>query len=297
MERDWSRATVRTHLTDTTDRKRPAILLTRLLLLFQRDDSQAVLPNFADEDGLKDPKCFPSTVTRTAPLRGNVTSREVTLSANPEYENTPIKDARLRRTDDVTANPTPKPFAVRHATSVSLCHRVDTHAVPPARTTPLQSDRPALAPNTNKLICAVEGCADGNTLVMIRGFKISGNLTESDVCNGHPSASNVDVITLAAAEAAAAFVNPATVHTTAAVGAAGAAAADRLSSSTPKEGVKTADTVTVDGLRLEQEAVAVVALKAEKRKPAMDMRLKAVELRAGAATKDIASATPVVADK
>jgi len=59
-------------------------LLTRLLLLFQIDDSQAVSPNFADEDGLKDPKFFPSTVTWTAPLIGNATSREVTLNAAPE---------------------------------------------------------------------------------------------------------------------------------------------------------------------------------------------------------------------
>ena len=72
-------------------------------------------------------------------------------------------------------------------------------------------------------------------------------------------------------------MNPAIVHTTAAVGDAGAAAVDRFSSSAPVDGVKTADTVTVDGLRLEQEGGAAVALRAEKRKPATDMSLKAVE--------------------
>ena len=72
---------------------------------------------------------------------------------------------------------------------------------------------------------------------------------------------------------------------------------DRFSSSTPEDGVKAADTDPVDGLRLEQEAGAAAALKAEKRKPATDMSLKAVELRAGAATKDSVNATPVVADK
>ncbi len=297
MERDWNRATVRTYTTDATRLKRPAALLMRLLLLCQSDDSQAVSPNFADRDGLKDPKFLPSTVTWKAPLMGNVTSSEVTLNAAPENENTLVRDPRLRRTDEATAHPTPTPFAVRHATSVSLCHRVDTHAVPPARTPPLQSDSPALAPYTDTLICAVEGCVDGNTLVTTRGYRISGNLIFGCVCNGHPSASNVDTITLAAAAAAAAFVNPATVHTTAAVGNAGAAAVDRFSSSRPEDGVKVADTVPEDGIRLEQEAFAVVALRAEKRRPVMDMRLKAVEFRAGAANKDNVNATPVVARK
>jgi len=127
--------------------------------------------------------------------------------------------------------------------------------------------------------------------------KMDGNSTPSCVCNGPPPASNVDTLTLAEAAAAAAFVNPATVHTTAAVGVAGAAAVDRFSSSTPEDGVKAADTVPVDGLRLEQEGGTAVALKAEKRKPAMDMSLKAVEFRAGAATKDSVNATPTVAVK
>ena len=177
MVRDWNRATVRTYATDATRLKRPAALLTRLLLLFQNDDSQAVSPNFAEEDGLKDPKFLPSTVTWTAPLMGNATSREETLNAGPENENTPVRDPRFRRTDDATAHPTPTLFAVRHATSVSLCHRVDMHAVAPVRTPPLQSDSPALAPNTDTLICAVEGCADGDTLVTIRGYRISGKTT------------------------------------------------------------------------------------------------------------------------
>ena len=124
--------------------------------------------------------------------------------------------------------------------------------------------------------------------------KTDGNSTPPCVCNGHPPASNVDTLTLAAAAAAATFVNPATVHTTAAVGTEGAAAVDRLSSSTPVDGVKAADTVTVDGLRLEQEGGAAVALKAEKRKPAMDTSLKAVEFRAREATNDRSIATLAV---
>jgi hypothetical protein len=92
-------------------------------------------------------------------------------------------------------------------------------------------------------------------------------------------------------------VNPATVHTIAAVGTAGAAAVDRFSSSRPEDGVKAADTVPVDGFRLEQEAFAAVALRAEKRRPVMDMRLKEVELRAGAVNKKNNNATPVVARK
>ena len=235
------------------------------------------------------------TVTWTAPLIGNATYIEVSLNAAPENENTPVRDPQLRRTDDATAHPTPTLFAERHATSVSLCHRVDMHAVAPVRTPPLQSDSPALAPNTDTLICAVEGCADGDTLVTTRGYKISGKLIFGCVCNGHPPASNVDMLTLAAAAAAAAFVKPATMHITAAVVDEGAAAVDRFSSSTPVDKVKAADTVPVDGLRLEQEGGAAVALRAEKRRPAMDMSLKAVEFRAGAATKDNVNATPVVA--
>ena len=125
-------------------------------------------------------------------------------------------------------------------------------------------------------------------------YRISGNLIFGCVCNGHPPASNVDTLTPAAAAAAAAFVNPATVHTTAAVGDAGAAAVDRFSSSTPEEEVKAADTVTADGLRLEQEGGAAIALKAEKRKPAMDMSLKAEEFSARAATNDRTIATLAV---
>ena len=67
------------------------------------------------------------------------------------------------------------------------------------------------------------------------------------------------------------------MHTTAAVGEAGAAAVDRFSSSTPEEEEKAADTVTVGELRLEHEADAAAVLKAEKRRPAMDMSLIAVE--------------------
>ena len=126
--------------------------------------------------------------------------------------------------------------------------------------------------------------------------KMDGDSTPPCVCNGHPPASNVDMLTLAAAAAAAAaFVNPATVHTIAAVGDTGAAAVDRFSSSTPEDGVKAADTVTFDGLRLEQEGGTAVTLRAEKRQPVMDMSLKAVEFRAGAGTKDSVNATPVVA--
>ncbi len=125
--------------------------------------------------------------------------------------------------------------------------------------------------------------------------KMVGNSTPPCVCNGPPPASNVDTLTLAVAKTSTAFMNPATKHTTAAVGDVGAAAVDRFSSSTPVDGVKAADTVAFDGLRLEQEGGSAAALKAEKRKPATDTSLKAVELRAGAATKDNVNVTPDVA--
>jgi hypothetical protein len=90
-------------------------------------------------------------------------------------------------------------------------------------------------------------------------------------------------------------VNPATLHMITAVGVLGAAAVDRVSSSRPDNAIKTADTVPVDGLRLEQETGALVALKAEKRKPVMDMSLKADEFKAGAAANDNVNSTSVEA--
>jgi hypothetical protein len=269
--------TVRAYTTDATRLKRLAALLTRLLLLCQNDDSQAVSPNFEIGDGFKDPK-NPVTTTCTAPLMANSSSVELSFNATPVNENAPGSDPRLSSTDDVKDKPEKTPLAERHETIVSLCHRDDVHAVAPIRTPPLQSDSPALVPYTNTLICAVEGCRDGNILVTTREYNISGNFTPPCVCNGQPKASNVDTLTIAAAAAAAAaFVNPATVHTIAAVGNAGAAAVDRFSSSTPEEGVKAVDAVTVDGSRLEHEAGAAAASKDEKRKPEMDMSLKAEE--------------------
>ena len=92
-------------------------------------------------------------------------------------------------------------------------------------------------------------------------------------------------------------MNLATVHTIAAVGDAGAAAADKLRSSTPEDRVKSADTFTFDGLRLEQEATSGVALRAEKRRPVTDMSLNAVELCEGAVTKDTVRAMLAVVVK
>ena len=104
------------------------------------------------------------------------------------------------------------------------------------------------------------------------------------------------MLTLAAAAAAAAFVNPATVHTIAAVGDTGAAAVDRFSSSTPEDGVKAADTVTFDGLRLEHEAGADAALNAKNLSPLTDMSIIVAELSEGFATKYTISATLVAFD-
>ena len=117
--------------------------------------------------------------------------------------------------------------------------------------------------------------------------KMDGNSTPPCVCNGPPPASNVDTLTLAAAAAAAAFVNPATVQTTAAVGDAMAAAVDRFSSSTPEDEVKAGDTllpfgvenevkiINLEMLRLEHSAVAELLLKEVKRRPVMETVLMA----------------------
>ena len=87
------------------------------------------------------------------------------------------------------------------------------------------------------------------------------------VCNGVSFSKKEDMRTLAeAAPGVAAFVKPSTVHTIAAGVDAGAAACDKFSSKTPDDGVKAAVTVAGDGLMLEQQGAAAVALKPEKRK-------------------------------
>lgn len=90
------------------------------------------------------------------------------------------------------------------------------------------------------------------------------------------------------------FLNPATVHTIAVVDDVGVAAADRLNNSMPEDGTKATATVTVDGLRLEQETGSAVALKSRKRKPATDISLKADEATAEAATNVTVNTTLVV---
>ena len=109
-------------------------------------------------------------------------------------------------------------------------------------------------------------------------INIAGNSKAPCVCNGHPSALNVDTLTLAAAAAAAGFVNPATMHTTAAIGNAGAAEVDMFSSSTPEDGVKAAETATFDGWRLEHVDVDELLLKEIKRRPVTETILKVTEL-------------------
>ena len=107
------------------------------------------------------------------------------------------------------------------------------------------------------------------------------------VCNGHPLSSKVDKLTLAeAAPVVAALVSPATVQTIAAVGDAGAAAVDMVSSNEPENGLKAADTVTFDGLMLEQDGAAAVTLKAAKRKPETETTFIEAELISGVTTND-----------
>ena len=69
------------------------------------------------------------------------------------------------------------------------------------------------------------------------------------------------------------MTKPVTLHTTAAAVETGAAAVEKFSSKTPRDAVKAADIVDVDGLMLEQKVAAVVTLKAEKYKPAIDNSL------------------------
>ncbi len=114
------------------------------------------------------------------------------------------------------------------------------------------------------------------------------------ICNGHPLPSKVDKLTLAkAAPGVAALVSPATVQTIVAVGDAGAAAADMVSSNVPENELKAADTVTFDGLMLEQDGAPSDALKAAKCKPEMETSLKADEATAEAATNVTVNTTLV----
>ena len=93
------------------------------------------------------------------------------------------------------------------------------------------------------------------------------------------------------AAAAPAFVNPEIEHKIGVVGDAGAAAADKLSSSTPDCRIRLAVIPTSDVLRLEQLGAAALALKAEKRRPVIEIILKEVALYAAAAMNDALAVT------
>jgi hypothetical protein len=123
--------------------------------------------------------------------------------------------------------------------------------------------------------------------------KTAGNSTPPCVCSGDPPASNVDTLTPAVAAAAPAFVNPEIEHRTGVVGDAGAATADKLSSSTPDCSVMLAVTTTLDGLRLEQLGAAALALKAEKRRPVIEIVLKGIVVYAAAVMNDALAVTLV----
>ena len=101
----------------------------------------------------------------------------------------------------------------------------------------------------------------------------------------------MDTLTPAVAAAAPAFVNPEIEHRTGVVGDAGVAAADKLSSSTPDCSVMFAVTATLGGLRLEQLGAAALALKDEKRRPAIEIVLKGAASNAAAAMNDALAVT------
>ena len=93
--------------------------------------------------------------------------------------------------------------------------------------------------------------------------------------------------------AAPAFVNPEIEHKIGVVGDAGAAAADKLSSSTPDCRVMMAVTATLGGLRLEQLGAAALALKVEKRRPVIEIVLKGAVANEAAAMNDALAVTLV----
>lgn len=115
------------------------------LLLIQNDDWHALSPILEEGEGLKDPKLPPLAITCKFPLNGNVPFTEETPN-DAENENTFKRVPQLINTEAATDKPTPTPLAVRHATRVSLPHRLDAQAVFAIRTRLLQSERPPLAP-------------------------------------------------------------------------------------------------------------------------------------------------------
>ena len=121
----------------------------------------------------------------------------------------------------------------------------------------------------------------------------AGNSTPPCVCSGDPPTANVDTLTPAVAAAVSAFVNPEIKHKTGVFGDAGAAAADKLSSSTPDCSVMMAVTATLGGLRLEQLGAAALALNAEKRKPVNEIVLKGFVANEAAAKNDALAVTLV----
>ncbi len=115
----------------------------------------------------------------------------------------------MSKTDAATDQRKPTPLAVRPRTSVSLCHEVAAQAVAPIRRPPLQSDRPALAPYTSNLMCAVEGCDEGKAPETTRGRNISGNCIPPCICNGRFETPKKKTFTDASAAAASPeFVKP-----------------------------------------------------------------------------------------
>ena len=124
----------------------------------------------------------------------------------------------MRKTEAVADQRKPTLLAVRPKTSVSLCHEVAAHAVAPIRRPPLQSDSPALAPYTNTLVCAVEGCDEGEKLETTRGRNISGNCIPPCICNGRFETPKKNTFTVASAAAASPeFVKPEMRHTLGAI--------------------------------------------------------------------------------
>ncbi len=116
--------------------------------------------------------------------------------------------------------------------------------------------------------------------------KTAGNSTPPCVCSGDPPPTNVDTLTPAVAAAEPAFVNPEIEHRIGVVGDAGAAAADKLSSSTPDCSEMLAVKTTFDVLRLEQLGAAALVLKDEKRRPVTEIILMGVVANAAAAMND-----------
>ena len=189
-------------------------------------------------------------------------------------EKAPVSSPRFISTDATTNNIKPTLLDVRHKTSVSLRHLVDTQGVAPIRAPLLQSETPMFVPYTDTLICAVDGCVVGDKLETTVRDMSSGNKIDGCVWIGAPDALKIDMLTLLVAADFPAFVKPGMLQVTKDLASAAAIGAERLRTSGPDGSKNEDDAEILRASKSEHTALAVkLVLKKKNRRPATDIVL------------------------